>query len=288
MIHKNLDLLPLSVFSERAVAVFASLLRMRYKIEELIQKHDVGAHHVEDHRNLGKLLQQDYHPLELEEIYAMIDRFAPEIYDLPDFIALFEGLIEKRECERQIKHAEALHIKGYPSWASYENLVTNEWFLAQTLCDMAELPKMRFCFLGSGAMPMTAMMLADKYGVSVDCFDCDFEAYQLSKTYVEKAGFAGKVFLHHANALAIDYSDYDIVFVASLLKPRYETLARLRRFQNIRAIITRTVPDGLLSFFYPLVDEKMVDQAGFDIIKKALPTNKASFNQSMILKARAE
>ena len=76
----------------------------------------------------------------------------------------------------------------------------------------------RFAFLGSGALPLTAILLAqDSPGVCVTCVDSDGEACELAARLVALLGLKGRVTVTEGDARDHRPADGETVICASLL-----------------------------------------------------------------------
>jgi hypothetical protein len=177
-----------------------------------------------DLKAVSLLLQEDYSPAEMEQILSRPEIIAIQSV-LPAMVAKIETELEKAEAQKQLDLLEAESTRGLEDFVfynHYKNLVRKEWLLYQRLYTDAELRRMRFVFAGCGAMPMTAIGMAETFGVPVDCYDIDLEASRLADKMMTRLGLKNKMGIYHGNALDIDYSRYDIVILANLARPQMQ------------------------------------------------------------------
>jgi hypothetical protein len=201
-------------------------------------------------------------------------------------VAKMETELEKAEGRRQVNILETEGIAGFEKFIfndKYKNLVRKEWLLYQMLYADMELRQMRFVFAGCGGIPLTAVRMAETFGVRVDCYDIDPEAAQLAGRIVRQLNLTDKMNVYHGNALDIDYSRYDVVIVANLAQPQMKILAHIARHENIKAVIVRRVI-GLVSLMYSSFVPEDLQGIGLQLVSTADPNDKRSVHQSFLLK----
>jgi hypothetical protein len=91
-----------------------------------------------------------------------------------------------------------------------------------------ERPK-RALFIGSGPMPISAILLHEYLGVPVDCVDVDAHSVAQSQQLLERLSLRGRLNVAVTDGASVDASVYDVVLIALLAKPKSEILAQLRR-----------------------------------------------------------
>jgi hypothetical protein len=134
--------------------------------------------------------------------------------ELPRLCAIAECEMEKWWCRKilasECPGAQALQAFWYLD--EYEALHKAELEL------LGEKVTERFAFLGSGALPVTAILIARECsGMRVTCVDCDGEACELAERLVALLGLKGSV-----EIASIDAQDYpsepdETIICASLL-----------------------------------------------------------------------
>jgi Nicotianamine synthase protein len=135
--------------------------------------------------------------------------------ELPRLCAIAECEMEKWWCRKilasECPGAQALQAFWYLD--EYEALHQAELAL------LGETRTARFAFLGSGALPVTAILIArDCDGTSVTCVDCDGEACELADRLIALLGLK-----HRVTVADIDAADYasapdETIICASLLR----------------------------------------------------------------------
>ena len=106
-------------------------------------------------------------------------------------------------------------ISKFPYIKNYEVLVSNE---VQALTSCGIHTHHRILFVGSGPLPLSSMIMVEKYGFLVDNVDVDISACEVSRKIVEKLGLSSTVQIINKDILEIkDFSSYDAVFVAALV-----------------------------------------------------------------------
>ncbi|HKJ63741.1 MAG TPA: nicotianamine synthase family protein [Hyphomicrobiales bacterium] len=150
--------------------------------------------------------------------------YGSDLADHPDFTGLacsLPDLCARAECEMEkwwCRRILASDCKGVQSLAAF-------WYLDnyQSLC-RAELELLgsaretRFAFLGSGALPLTAILLAQQSpSMAVSCVDCDGEACSMAYELVSLLGLSRQIMIENKEACAYRPEADETVICASLL-----------------------------------------------------------------------
>ncbi len=118
-------------------------------------------------------------------------------------------------------------------------------------------------FLGSGALPLTAFLLARHLpGVKVTCVDFDAEACDLARRLSRKIGVANDVDIRCMDALQYVPCDNELVICASLLQGREEVYRQLRS-RNCAMIVRDS--EGAYQFLYKAAE---LPEEGFRQVAK--------------------
>lgn len=114
-------------------------------------------------------------------------------------------------------------------------------------------------FIGSGALPTSALTMAQDTGADVICLDFDQEAITLSKKVACITGLESRLtFLHGEIHQYPDLNDVTHVFVASLVRNKMEVIEDLRNKVKEGAKVVVRFGNGLKSVFnYPLEERYM-------------------------------
>jgi histidine 2-aminobutanoyltransferase len=137
-------------------------------------------------------------------------------------------------------------------------------------------------FIGSGAFPTSAFVIAGDIGAEVTCLDIDIEAVKISKQLIQKFGLESKI-----DVLCKKIENYKFIkeathiIVASLVSEKMEILKELKKNINRETKIIMRYGNGLKSIFnYPL--EAKIDNIWEEISIK----NSNSIYDTLILKLK--
>jgi nicotianamine synthase len=123
----------------------------------------------------------------------------------------------------------------FPYYKNYECLTAREWRMVTRQHAKAK----NVIFLGSGPLPLTAIILAKKYGCNITLVDSDTQAVLLSHRLIQLLGLSQSMRVVQASAETYqDVSDVDIIYVAALVgrNPKEE----LRIYKNLAERMNRT------------------------------------------------
>ena len=170
---------------------------------------------------------------------------APELKaarkNLPDLCARADCAMEKYSA-RQILAQPSSDLSEYFNYGRYKELCDAEFDLFK---DQAFG---RISFLGSGAMPMTAFMLAQVHpDIPVVCVDFDEEACNLSRQLCEKFGLQDRITVLHMKAVDYIPAENELVFCAALLEGKKAIYKHLDRYNS--ALIVRDA-EGAYQYVY--------------------------------------
>lgn len=148
-------------------------------------------------------------------------------YDLPDDPDLayladdLPRLCGQAECEMEKWWARRIlesHCPGAQALAAFWYLDNYEALCKTELDLLGETRNGHFVFLGSGALPLTAILLARHCpDTQVTCVDCDAHACELAERLMSLLGLSERITVQNCNALAYDGRSDDTVICASLL-----------------------------------------------------------------------
>jgi Nicotianamine synthase protein len=173
---------------------------------------------------------------------------APELAkaaaNLPLLCGRAECQMEKWWCRRLIA-SDGLSFNDLAEFwyfESYRSLVSAELtLLGPTIATHA-------IFLGSGALPLTAVLLARLLpGLRVQCVDSDPEACELSRALIRRLGMEDRTTIVEGRAEEVQLQSSDAVICASLLQAPmlYDALAK----NGIRTVVIRDA-EGLFRLCY--------------------------------------
>jgi hypothetical protein len=173
---------------------------------------------------------------------------APELAkataNLPVLCGRAECQMEKWWCRRLIA-SDDISFNGLAEFwyfESYRSLVGAEL----TLLGPTVAP--RAIFLGSGALPLTAVLLARRLpGLRIQCVDNDPEACELSRALIRRLGMENRTTIIEGPAEEVRFQSGDVVICASLLQAPmlYDALAQ----NAVKTVVIRDA-EGLFRFCY--------------------------------------
>ncbi len=146
--------------------------------------------------------------------------------------------------------------------ADYEALIDQELELTRNITAHGGI--IRAVFAGAGALPLSAILLAEKGGMHMTCLDSDPEAACLASRLLKKFFAHLAIDYTLADAAAFDYRGCDVVFVSSMANPKEKIFRRIRETAGTVPIITRT-PAKDYDIFYNPVNEKGIAGCGYYI-----------------------
>ncbi len=114
------------------------------------------------------------------------------------------------------KYWSTKDITKFPYYQNYLDLAKLEWESFQS-CYHPSKDKRKVLFIGSGPIPFTAIILAQKYGVSSLLIDTDDEAVRLSTNLIKKLNLSHKISIQKISGQEFqDYDKYGIIYLAAL------------------------------------------------------------------------
>ena len=146
---------------------------------------------------------------------------------LPGLCAAAEAEMEKWWCRKIL----ADPCPGAQSLAAFWYLDEYRALCRSELALLGDRRPRRFAFLGSGALPLTAILLAQSgSGICVECVDRDGEACELAAGLIALLGLADRVDVTQGDAREYRPSSEETVICASLLNAPglYACLAEAR------------------------------------------------------------
>lgn len=122
-------------------------------------------------------------------------------------------------------------------------------------------------FIGSGAMPIPAYLLASQQPVSVCCIERHATCCQLSHQLAKRVGIVNKVTVVQADARDADYTGMTKVFFSNWISGRPEIIARIASFPDVEILILRdATPDSLSSLINSEVETEALSAQNFSCL----------------------
>lgn len=138
--------------------------------------------------------------------------------ELLEYLAQAEGEMEKY-WTREFLSRDTLSqddLKDFWYWDNYEKLVDKE-MQKLPLSENGAATPLRAAFVGSGSLPLSAIIFHQKTGIPVTCIDNDPEACDKAEALFAALGIGDKLETQHVNGGDARYDSYDLVFIASLI-----------------------------------------------------------------------
>lgn len=147
----------------------------------------------------------------------------------------------------------------FPYYKNYEKLTKLEWF---SLLSCENHLSHSVLFIGSGPLPLTAIVLAENYIDKLTVLDYDDEAINLSMRLIKKLGLEKKITVVKGDAKTFsDYKTFNTVFVAALAgalpKDKQEILQKLKTDTPNQSHIIARSSWGAREILYTPIDNKL-------------------------------
>ena len=175
--------------------------------------------------------------------YEKVRRVFPP---LQHFYELFETHLEEEFVHDFLNGRKEL--RDYSLYNRFVKLITNEKNLAKISDKDCVL------FIGSGPLPITAILLSMFTNCSIDCYDKNKIFANVSERVIKKMSLSNKIKIYNKKGEGIDENKYSVIVIALLAKPKDKILYRAWN-ESIKGtkIICRT-SDGVREAFYERTD----------------------------------
>lgn len=149
-----------------------------------------------------------------------------------------------------------VELRRFPYVPNYENLTRLE---LSALRGVRDAPPRSVLFIGSGPLPFTSLLLAERYGLTVTNIDVDEEACVSGRTLARRLGLSDRLSFLRADAMACDdLSEFDCVFLAALVgmnkREKRRLLRHLAAAMRPRSLLLVRSSQRLRALLYPEVD----------------------------------
>lgn len=126
-------------------------------------------------------------------------------------------------------------------------------------------PASKALFIGSGPMPISAILMAGYLDSTIDCVDINVEAIGRSQSMIDALALHDRLRPIHRAEPAYSVEQYDLIIIALLAKPKRVILENIARTKKPDAQIICRTAYGLRRFLYePLAGRE--DLAGLSIV----------------------
>lgn len=186
---------------------------------------------------------------------------------LRELCAKGEGLLEHHWFDRI--HGSDDAARALESFPYYENYVDLTRLEVQSMGIAGDLPK-KVLFIGSGSLPLTSILLARDYGISVDNIDIDPRAAKEGEALARDLGLGPELLsFAHTDVTGLSAEQlgrYDTFYVAALAgleaHDKNQIFDRISQHARPGATILARSAHRLRSLLYPPVEPE--DLRGFE------------------------
>lgn len=112
--------------------------------------------------------------------------------------------------------------------------------------------------IGGGAVPCTAINIANKTKARIDVIDIDEKAVKNSRKLIEKLGLEDRIRIYLKDGKTIDAENYDVIHIALQVTPKEEIVKNLWSKCNEGTRMLIRQPKKLLKVFYSNLSEGFI------------------------------
>lgn len=198
------------------------------------------------------------------------------------------GYLAEAECEmerfeaRRLSRAPAVAIsdlRSFRYWSNYRSLVK-----AELACLRPHLaPERPIAFVGSGPLPISALLLHAATGLPVTCVDADREAAYWSRRLARAIGAPGLTTAESAGE-ALDYGPFQCVFVASLVDGKEAVIERVLDSAPDALLAVRTA-EGIYELLYEPLDPGLCERLELERLAST-EADERMINTTYLLRSR--
>jgi hypothetical protein len=249
VLHRESNLTPLNSAVTKPITIFTEALRQAYTPEEV--KYVMGNVEVASLQKglLAKLSEAEYQ-MELFD--------SRQLCNQPEF-----GLAS---------------LFQYKNWGNYESLVGEELKQLRKISRPEEITS-PIVFVGSGPLPLSALLLHLRWNVSVICLDIDPDACEAARFMMERINISDNVQVVQGDGAEFDYADRQHVFIASLVTQKDKVLEQIRR-SNPGALVAIRTAEGIRQLMYEAINEEAIAAAGWQLLGRTSPIENRVINSA--------
>lgn len=287
----------MDVYSNGSVVHKGSLSRMQLvedfiafiqEANELLQKEiDLSPVNQLVTSTIGRLflqLRSGYSP---EEIHAVLSNeyIQTNRRSLQDKLSEAEFLVELSDSRQVCQLSDSVldNVEQLPNWNTYVALVGEELSTLHRITGQTRITDYSpYVFVGSGPLPLSPILLHLLSDVNVICLEMNPVAYEASCSLLKRMGLEDKVMVVNINGSDFDYSAYDRIFVASLVRNKQEVLEQISLTSKDPLVAVRTA-EGMRQIMYEAIDESQLNKQGWRIQGRTCPDEKLVINSTLFL-----
>lgn len=157
-------------------------------------------------------------------------------------------------------------IKQFPFYAQYRDMLRSNYHSLRMCTDA---PITRVLCVGSGPLPLSALLLKQEFGVEVECVDYDNVACSASRALFNAFADTATIPVHARNILDMhDLKRFDAVILAALVgensADKQAVIHHLHKQMRPKALLLARAAHHLKTLCYPKMDAQ--DMPGFDVL----------------------
>lgn len=181
-------------------------------------------------------------PSDLDFVRGVLDRLGPELL-LTAQLAYesWETRLEQKFAEGVL--AGSMGLSAYLLYERFRKLLKRELSL------LPAEPK-NVLFIGSGPVPISALLVHDLTGAKVTCIDQNPQAVAVSRKLIAEMGFERSISVYETLGQEVVADKYDVVLVALLAKPKADILANIHRSIRPDGYVLCRTSRGLRQLLY--------------------------------------
>lgn len=107
-------------------------------------------------------------------------------------------------------------------------------------------------FVGAGPLPLSAILIHQKTGLQITCYDCDKSAVERGTRFLAEGCLSSAVSYRHASGENIDYCIHPIVFVANLVIGKFGIVQQVGMSRGANTLAIRTCLGAGTLLYKPL------------------------------------
>lgn len=230
--------------------------------------------------NLAKQIRLDYTPEEVQMVMSnknIRDLHRSLLVKLSEFEYQMELFESRRLCSQPDAGLSAL--LQYEDWEKYDSLVGQEIEQLSRLLQPAEAGT-PIVFVGSGPLPLSAILIHILKREIVCCLDIDPDACEASTALLERIGLGNKVHVVNEDGAKFDYKSFQRVFIASLVPNKHKVLEQIRRTRPDALVAVRTV-EGMRQLMYEALNEEAMEAKGGQLLARTSTMGSKVINSTL-------
>lgn len=249
VLHRESNLTPLNSVITKPISIFTEALRQAYTPEEVKYVMDNDDVATLQKGLLAKLSEAEYQM---------------ELFDSRDLCSQPEfGLAS---------------LFQYKNWGNYKSLVGEEMKQLRRIIRSEEMTS-PIVFVGSGPLPLSAILLHLRWKVRVICLDIDPDACEAAHYMMERINLSDKVQVVLGDGAEFNYADYQHVFIASLVTQKHKVLEQIHR-TNPDALVAIRTAEGIRRLMYEAINEEAINAAGWQLLGQTSPIENRVINSA--------